>query len=229
MSKLIYLAEDEANIRNPLQTFLESAGFLVEAFENGDELFLAFTQKPCDLVILDVMMPGSSGFVICAKVRALSTVPIVMLTARDTDEDYINGMSLGCDDYLTKPFSPMKLVLKVKALFNRLDLVAKKVSVSNELVFGDLSLDLDNLTVFTNGVEVKITPTELKFLVHLIENKHRAVSREELLIKIWEQDAQIETRVTDDTVKRLRKKLASSKSTVAIETVWGFGFRMGGS
>jgi DNA-binding response OmpR family regulator len=228
MSKLIYIAEDEANIRNPIQSFLEKEGYTVMAFENGDALFTEFSTQPCDLAILDVMMPGSSGFVICAKLRAISNVPIIMLTARDTDDDYVSGISLGSDDYLTKPFSPVKLVVKIKALFRRLEMKAaiQDTQPTKKVEYADLTIDPNNLATYCKGVELRITNTEMKFLVHLIDNKERAVSREELLLKIWEHDASIETRVTDDTVKRLRRKLLDASSDTMIETIWGFGFRI---
>ena len=230
MSKLIYIAEDEANIRIPIKAFLEKEGYTVTAFENGDLLFDEFQKRAPDLVILDVMMPGSSGFIICTKIRAVSNIPIIMLTARGSDEDYTTGISLGSDDYLTKPFSPVKLVMRVKALFRRLEMESSVPSLkhtSNKIEYADISIDSDNLTTYCKGVELKLTNTELKFLIHLIQNKDKAISRDELLTKIWEHEYAIETRVTDDTVKRLRKKLANAKSDILIETVWGYGFRIG--
>jgi DNA-binding response OmpR family regulator len=121
MSKKIYIADDEANIRTAIKTFLESAGYAVEDFETGDLLLEAFSESPADLVILDVMMPGSNGFVVCKEIRKTSRVPIIMLTARDSDLDYATGLDLGSDDYLTKPFSPMALTMRVKAIFRRME------------------------------------------------------------------------------------------------------------
>jgi len=230
MNKLIYIAEDEANIRFPIKAFLEKEGYTVTAFENGDLLFEAFKSHAPDLVILDVMMPGSSGFIICTKIRAVSNIPIIMLTARGSDEDYTTGISLGSDDYLTKPFSPVKLVMRVKALFRRLEMessVPNIKPVSNKIEYADIIIDSDNLTTYCKGVELKLTNTELKFLMYLVRHKDKAISRDELLTKIWEHEYAIETRVTDDTVKRLRKKLANANSDTLIETVWGFGFRIG--
>jgi len=229
MSKLIYIAEDEANIRIPLKAFLEKEGYHVSAFENGDLLYDAFLEKVPDLVVLDVMMPGSSGFIICTKIRATSTIPIIMLTARGSDEDYATGISLGSDDYLTKPFSPVKLVMRVKALFRRLDMTPAEPQqpVNETLTFGDIQIDISNHTSTSKGEPLKLTNTELKFFSHLIKNKDKAVSRDELLSHVWGHEFAIETRVTDDTVKRLRKKLVDAASDVTVETVWGFGFRIG--
>ena len=119
--KKIYIADDESNIRIAIKTFLEKAGYLAEDFENGDLLLNAFSSREADLVILDVMMPGSNGFVICKELRKISRVPIIMLTARDSDLDYATAMDLGSDDYLIKPFSPMALVMRVKAIFRRIE------------------------------------------------------------------------------------------------------------
>ena len=119
--KKIYIADDETSIRLAIKTFLENAEYAVEDFETGDSLMAAFIESPADLVILDVMMPGSNGFIICKKIREISHVPVIMLTARDSDLDYATGLDLGSDDYLTKPFSPMALVMRVKALFRRME------------------------------------------------------------------------------------------------------------
>jgi len=224
MSKLIYIAEDEKNIRRLIQSFLEKEGYKVKAFENGDQLYEAFLQQSCDLMILDIMMPGSSGLIICTKIRAVSNVPIIMLTARDTDDDYISGISLGSDDYFTKPFSPVKLIMRVKAMFRRIEMDTK---ASNEtLTFSDIAIHSGKLMAYCKGIELGLTNTEFNLLSYLLENRDKAVSREELLNKIWGYDNAVETRATDATVKRLRKKLLEVGSNVSIDTVWGHGFRI---
>lgn len=226
MSKLIYIADDENNIRKLVKTFLENDGYIVKDFENGDLLLEEFNNKECDLVILDIMMPGSDGFEICTKIREKSTVPIIMLTARDGDIDYITGITLGSDDYFTKPFSPMALVMRVKAMFRRIDFekVQNNKNESFILKFGDININTDTKTVSHLNNNIDLTPNEYNLLTYLFENKDRAISREELLNKVWGYDSEIETRAADDTVKRLRKKI--SQTNMIIETVWGFGFRL---
>jgi DNA-binding response OmpR family regulator len=171
------------------------------------------------------MMPGSDGLTICSMIRQMSSVPIIMLTARDSDADFIAGITLGSDDYFTKPFSPMQLVMRVKAIFRRIDM-DKKPLTNQTLEFGDIKINLASKTVIStsNNEEIQLTPNEFNLLVYLMENQHRAVSRDELLDKIWGFTGGIETRVADDTVKRLRKKLADA--SLIIDTVWGFGFRI---
>ena len=227
MPKLIYIAEDEKNIRHLIRSFLEKEDYQVKAFENGDQLYDAFMQKPCDLIILDIMMPGSSGLIICAKLRAVSKVPIIMLTARDTEEDYISGISLGSDDYFTKPFSPVKLIMRVKAMFRRIDMDIQQ-KTEEVITVADVTICPEKLMAHSNGVELGLTGTEFNLLTYLFENRDRAVSRDELLNKIWGYDNAVETRATDATVKRLRKKLSDAGSGVSIETVWGHGFRING-
>ncbi len=226
MSKLIYIADDETNIRNLVKTFLENDGHTVIDFENGDLLLEEFNKKECDLVILDIMMPGSDGFEICTNIRKKSTVPIIMLTARDSDIDYITGITLGSDDYFTKPFSPMALVMRVKAMFRRIDFEKNQNNKNedSELKFGNITININNKIVSCNNSNIDVTPNEYNLLTYLFENKDRAVSREELLNKVWGYNSEIETRAADDTVKRLRKKIVNTN--VSIETVWGFGFRL---
>jgi len=136
--KTIYIADDEKDIREAIKTFLENAGFAVSAFENGDSLLNAFAETPADLVILDVMMPGSNGFACCKALRQISHVPIFMLTARDSDLDYQTGLDLGCDDFFTKPVSPMTLVMRVKALFRRIQYEREDALLKGDVaVFND--------------------------------------------------------------------------------------------
>jgi len=222
----IYIADDEKNIRDVVKLFLESEGYQVAAFENGDDLLGAYIKQPCDLVILDIVMPGSSGFTVCTELRKLSTVPIIMLTARDSDIDYATGINLGSDDYFTKPFSAMSLVMRVKAILRRIDyekVSSDKHSINN-LAYLDITLQVQNKLALIGGNAIDLTPNEYNLLQYLVENQDRAVSRDELLNKVWGYDSEVETRAADDTVRRLRKKIAPSR--VVIDTIWGFGFRL---
>ena len=194
-------------------------------FASGDALLEAFDAQPADLLVLDIMMPGMDGLSLCAAIRKRSDVPIILLTARDTDADLITGFTMGCDDYFTKPFSMIKLTLRVKAIFSRM---ADEQS-PEALSFGDLVLYSSKRTAYRNEQELKLTNTEFSLLKHLMENQDKVVSREELLNLVWGYDNFVETRATDDIVKRLRKKLSAASSAVVIETVWGIGFRLRGS
>jgi DNA-binding response OmpR family regulator len=226
MSKIIYIADDDNNIRNLLKSFLEREGFTVFSFATGDDLYDRFNDSPCDLIILDVMMPGHDGFFILNEIRKNSNVPIIMLTAKDSDADYIQGLNLGSDDYFTKPFSPIKLVTKVKSIFARLEAVNSiNVDASDsELEFADIKINRKTKSATLKGRELSLTPNEYTLLTYLMINSDRAVPRVELLDKICGYETEIETRVADDTVKRLRKKIVDSDAKIS--TVWGYGFRL---
>ena len=204
MNELIYIADDEKNICELMSRFLESAGYRTVCFESGESILAAIEKKVPDLIILDIMMPGISGLDVCAKVRSNSTVPIMIVSAKDSPIDRIEGISLGSDDYLVKPFLPLELVARVGAIFRRIEMARGGACDPDELSFAD----------------VTVIPGKRK-------NRERAVSRDELLKKLWQYDYDIPgTRAADDLVKRLRKKLASYGSSLGIEAVWGFGFRL---
>lgn len=228
MDKVIYIADDDDNIRNLLKSFLEREGYIIYGFPTGDDLLKRFITNPCDLIILDVMMPGRDGFFILTEIRKISNVPIIMLTARDSDADYIEGLNLGSDDYFTKPFSPIKLVTKVKSVFRRLEDSASESALpttsDDELVYSDIRINRKAKTATLKDDNLPLTPNEYSLLSYLIVNRDRAIPRAELLDKIWGYETEIETRVADDTVKRLRKKLADSDAKIT--TVWGYGFRL---
>jgi hypothetical protein len=219
----IFIADDEKNIRDLLGKFLEDAGHEVRLFENGDSLLTELDNSVPDIVVLDVMMPGIDGFTACSRIRkAHPDITIILLTARDTDADFMTGFMAGCDDYLTKPFSPLKLTLKVNAILSKL---GKNEKSTDEMTFGDLSLDASSFSCRVLDSELKLTKTEFQVLSLLLSTPEKAVSRDKLLSDIWGY-SEVETRVTDDTMKRLRKKLKDAGSRVHIETIWGFGFKL---
>lgn len=223
MTKIIYFADDEKNIRDLVVPFLEHDGFIVRAFETGDLLLEAYKNQKPDLVILDIMMPGTNGLDVMKSIRQYDNVPIIMLTARDSDVDFITAFNLGTDDYFTKPFSPIKLSLHVKALFKRLD--EKAIKNDTQYQFLDLTLDTEKRIALLSNEEMPLTKTEFDFLLVLIEKPETAFSRETLLNRIWGFD-DIESRAVDDTIKRLRKKFKQYHSQVSIKTVWGYGFKL---
>jgi len=224
--KRIYIADDDDNIREAIRAFLENDGYVVTGFPDGEALLSRFAQEPADLVILDIMMPGPDGFTVCSRIREQSTVPIIMLTARDSDLDYVRGISLGSDDYFTKPFSPTALVMRVKAIFRRIEFERQQQSTAagEKLRCGGVTIDRKAKSVRAGVRSLDLTPNEYDVLCYLMARPGQAVSRDELLREVWGCEAEIETRATDDTVRRLRKKLDGSG--LAIEAVWGFGFRL---
>ena len=219
----VYVADDEKNIRELLGTFLSNEDLTVELFETGDQLMLRFMEEEADVVVLDVMMPGTDGFGTAAAIRKRSDVPIILLTARDSDKDFVEGFSSGADDYFTKPFSPVQLTLRIKAILSRKN---KEVSTAETIQFQGLHLSEKDRLAYFKEKPIKVTNTEFELLKLLMEHPDQAISRDELLAQVWGYESNVETRVTDDTIKRLRKKLRQVDSDVQIETVWGYGFKL---
>ena len=228
MKASIYIADDEKNIRDVITKFLESDGYSVSAFENGDLLMQAFLKKPAQLVILDIMMPGTDGLTICKQLREITNVPIIMLSAKDTEFDYVQGITIGGDDYLTKPFRPTTLLMRVRSLLRRMDMNNPKAAEDKPqgLTVGNLEFNAPANTVYCNGKAIGFSQTELKMLTYMLKNTEKAYSKEELLEKIWGFETQVETRVTDETLRRIRRKLSLAGSNVGVETIWGYGYKI---
>ena len=227
MPQTIYVADDEKNIRDLIAAFLSNEKFEVMTFEDGDTLLAMCSECLPDLVILDIMMPGTDGLSICSMLRrANAELPIIIVSAKDSPFDRVTGLTLGSDDYLIKPFLPLELVARVRSLLRRTQKSAQVNEEVSELTFGTLKLFTKRRDAFLGGAPLMLTPTEFDFLAYLVQHKERAVSREELLQALWQVNWQADTRVTDDLVKRLRRKLRDMQSPVRVETVWGFGFRI---
>lgn len=225
--KRIAIADDEPNIRELIKSFLKNAGYDVQVFENGDDLYASFLLDSPDLIILDITMPGTDGLMICTKIRETSSVPIIIVSARDSELDRITGITIGSDDYLVKPFSPIELVTRVKALFRRMDYMMRDSAPDTaevQLSFGSININHKTRQAEHANASLSLSPTEYELLAYLVKNSDRAVSRDELLENVWRFDEPIDTRATDDVVKRLRKKLVPTN--VRIGAVWGFGFKL---
>ena len=228
MAKKIYVADDEKNICFLIQNFLEKEGFEVTCFHDGESILEACEKEMPDLCILDVMMPGMDGLTVCTQIRKRSHVPIIIVSAKDSPLDRITGITLGSDDYLVKPFLPLELVTRVKALFRRVDAFAgPEEETEDTREFGDIILYTKRRAAQLKGADFALTPLEFDFLNHMLEHPEHAASRDDLLKALWKVDSkEVDTRAVDDMVKRLRKKLKEQGSTVKIETVWGYGFRL---
>ena len=183
-----------------------------------------------DLLVLDVIMPKMDGLEVCRQFRLKEGyhTPVIMLTALGTTEDIVKGLDSGADDYLVKPFLPLELVTRVKALFRRVDAFSGQEEENSEnLELGDIVLFPGRRTASLKGEEFALTPLEFDFLRHMLEHPEHAASRDDLLKALWKVDSkEVDTRAVDDMVKRLRKKMKEQNSAVKIETVWGYGFRL---
>lgn len=224
--KLIYIADDEIKIQELIKMFLVKEGYEVETFSDGEALLDAFKGKQADMLLLDIMMPKLDGFAVCTEIRKVSNVPIIIISAKDGEGDKIAGLMLGSDDYMTKPFSPVELVLRVKAIFKRMELEKIPSNNADSMSIGDITVYPEGRYAVCRGQDLKLTPMEFNLFLYLIRHVNKGVSREELLNKVWGFDSEVDTRATDDMIKRIRKKLDSMETSIKIETLWGFGFKI---
>jgi len=224
LKELIYIADDEIKIQELIKMFIKKEGYEVCTFSDGETLLKAFRDRAADMLILDVMMPGIDGLALCSEIRKTNNVPIIFISAKDSESDKIAGLMLGGDDYMTKPFSPVELVLRVKNIFKLLDRDKEIKTNENLIRIQDVTIYIDGKYAVCNGEKLKLTPMEFNLLLYLSQNYNRGVSRSELLNKLWGFESEVDTRATDDMIKRIRKKLFDADSLLKIETLWGFGF-----
>ena len=221
----ILIADDNPEIREIIQILLSGEGFQVHEAASGTQALGMLKENTFDLIILDIMMPGMDGFALCTAIRRESRVPIIIVSAKDAPMDRVTGITLGSDDYMVKPFLPLELVARVKALFRRAGYIRQ--DAGETLVCANLSLDPRSRCMTVDGAHFSVTPTEFAFLQYLMERRGEAVSKQVLLKEVWElPDYDLDTRVADDLVKRLRRKFREAGCRAAIETVWGYGFRL---
>jgi phosphate regulon transcriptional regulator PhoB len=224
MKNTILVADDEEDVLNLVSANLKNVGYTVMRAENGESALNAARGDAPSLIVLDLMLPGMTGLEVCKVLKsdpATSNIPIIMLTAKAEEVDRILGLELGADDYITKPFSPRELVLRVKSVIRR---GGGSNDLDKVLNLGKISLDRTHHQVKVRSKPLDLTPTEFKLLMILMERKGRVQSRERLLSDVWGYENLIDTRTVDTHVRRLREKLGSEAQW--IETVRGFGYRV---
>lgn len=222
----ILIVEDEKNIANVIKAYLEKEGFNTLEASDGQMALDIFEREDIDLIILDLMIPKISGEEVCKKIRASSTVPIIMLTAKSHEEDRIEGLSIGADDYIVKPFSPREVVSRVKALLRRAyphsRPAAEKLSFNN----GDLEVDIDRMIVKKNNKDANLTANEFKVLLALISHQNMVLSREQLILSAFGHEYESYDRTIDAYIKNIRQKIEESpKEPQYIHTVYGAGYK----
>lgn len=224
---IIYAADPEADTRELLESYLSREGFQVRVFPDGQALLDAYRDQRPDFVILSAIMPKLDGLSACSMLRREDeALPILLLSSNDSPYDRVTGLTLGCDDYMVKPFLPLELAARIRAILRRCGRHQPKEESSGLLRFGPLSLNPGARSATLDDQPLPLTPTEFDFLSYLIGRDGAAVSREELLKNLWQVNWEADTRATDDLVKRLRRKLRERGSRLTIETVWGYGFRL---
>ena len=223
MSARILVVDDEPDLLELVRVNLAGSGYAVETAASGSDALAALRRAPPDVMILDLMLPDISGTELCARVRAdqrLTGLPIIMLTAKSEEIDRVVGLELGADDYVTKPFSPRELALRVRAVLRRRAPAGEDARVFEH---GDLRVDPDSHRASVNGREITLTAKEFQLLVALMGRPGRVMTRERLLDEVWGSDITVTSRTIDTHLKRLREKLGPASHL--IETVRGVGYR----
>lgn len=225
-NKTILLVEDEKSIRGFIKINLQRNNFLVIEAASGEEALSKMHTQKIDLAILDVMLPGIDGYHVCKEIReTYPSVGIIMLTAKSQDMDKIIGLEFGADDYMIKPFNPLELVLRVKALIRRTSNTANN-SNENILTYGPFKIEVDAQKAYKNDIELDLTPKEYMLLKIFIENPGKALKRDDLLDMAWGYNFMGDSKLVDVNIRRLRSKIEDDASNPAfIETVWGTGYR----
>ena len=225
MKPKILIVEDEISIRGFIKINLERNNFGVIEASSGEEALSLATQDTPDVVILDITLPGMDGFQVCEKLRKnYSNIGIIILTARSQDMDKIMGLEFGADDYMIKPFNPLELVARIKALLRRSQFFSS--SKAEVLESGPFKIDLLSQKLFKDDVEIDLTPKEYMLIKYFIENPGKAFSRDILLNTIWGYNYIGDLKIVDVNIRRLREKVEDQASKpIFIETVWGTGYR----
>ncbi len=224
MSRVL-VVEDEKDIAELVAHYLQRAGHNVETVTHGNKAVARVKESAPDLIVLDVMLPGMDGLLVCQALRAdaaTAAIPIIMLTARGAESERIAGLELGADDYVTKPFSPRELTARVAALLRRIN--RSSAGTTGRLIYGPINIDIERHSVDVDNAEVKLTAKEFLLLQYLVEHRGRVLSRDLLLTDVWGYQYTGGTRTVDVHIRRLREKLPVLAD--AIVTIKQFGYRL---
>lgn len=222
MSQIILVVEDEIKIAELIGKYLTLEGYEPILVDNGIDALAIFKQRQPALVILDVMLPGMNGLSVCERLRAVSDVPIILLTARVQDVDRLIGFASGADDYVCKPFNPQELMARVRAILRRIKTAAAPTTLS----FDKITIDQAQHGVWVSGVKVQLTQIEFKLLLQMLEQPTKVFSREELLLSSRGKYTESYERTIDFHVKNLRKKINIDAGSNYIHTVYGLGYKL---
>lgn len=222
MARSVLVVEDDKNIADLLRMYLEKEGFNVRIAADGGAAVQEFEKAAPDLILLDVMLPVLDGWGVLSRVRETSKVPVIMLTAKGETFDKINGLNMGADDYVVKPFEMKELLARINAVLRRTEL---PTDTRKKLSFDKLVIDLDSYELLVNGQKIDTPPKELELLYHMAESPNRVYTRNQLLDEVWGFDYFGDSRTVDVHIKRLREKLEGVSDQWALKTVWGVGYK----
>ena len=224
MAISVLIVEDDHNIQELLQMYLEKEGYAVTVASDGSQGLAKFRSIKPDLVLLDVMMPVMDGWSVCRAIRADSQTPIIMLTAKGETDDKVAGLKSGADDYVTKPFEMKELLARIEAVLRRTGNVPQEEN-ARRLSFDKMTIDMDAFELVIDGKKVDTPPKEMELLFYLASTPNRVYTRNQLLDEVWGFDYFGDSRTVDVHVKRLREKLEGVSETWNLKTVWGVGYK----
>ncbi len=224
MATSVLIVEDDHNISELLQLYLEKEGFSVTAAYDGGQGLAKFHASKPDLVLLDIMMPVMDGWTVCKNIRAEGDTPIIMLSAKSQTDDKVTGLQYGADDYITKPFEMKEVVARIHAVLRRTG-AAPSEAKARRLTFDKLTIDMDSFELIVDGKKVDTPPKEMELLFYLASSPNRVYTRNQLLDEVWGFDYFGDSRTVDVHVKRLREKLEGISDRWCLKTVWGVGYK----
>ena len=222
MARKILVVEDDRNISDLIRMYLEKEGFEVQTVFDGGSAVETFRSWEPDMVLLDIMLPVMDGWAVCSKIRETSRTPIIMITAKSEVFDRIQGLEMGADDYIVKPFEMKELIARINAVLRRTEI---PTDTRKRLVFDKLIIDLDSYELIVDGKKVDTPPKELELLYHLASTPNRVYTRNQLLDEVWGFDYFGDSRTVDVHIKRLREKVENVSDQWALKTVWGVGYK----
>ncbi len=220
----ILICDDQMVVHETLSEYLKAEGFKWISAFNGMEAISLFQKEKPDLIVLDLMMPIKNGIEVCKEIRQTSSIPIIMLTAKGEELDRIQGIELGADDYIVKPFSPKEVVTRIKSIFRRIQMQSHPKS-EEKLEFPGLEINLNSYEVKVDGNVMPFTPKEIEVLYFLASHPGRVYDREQILYKVWGYDYYGDTRVVDTQIKRIRQKLSIDHPSWSIKSIYGVGYK----
>ncbi|EKF25084.1 sensory transduction protein regX3 [Mycolicibacterium hassiacum DSM 44199] len=225
----VLIVEDEESLADPLAFLLRREGFEAKVVTDGPSALAEFERSGADIVLLDLMLPGMSGTDVCRELRARSKVPVIMVTARDSEIDKVVGLEIGADDYVTKPYSARELIARIRAVLRRGGDTADAVGDDNVLQTGPIRMDVDRHVVTVNGKPITLPLKEFDLLEYLMRNSGRVLTRGQLIDRVWGADYVGDTKTLDVHVKRLRSKIEPDPAhPVHLITVRGLGYKLEG-
>ena len=222
MARKILVVEDDRNISDLIRMYLEKEGFEVQTAFDGGAAVETFRAMQPDMVLLDIMLPVMDGWAVCSKIRETSRTPIIMITAKSEVFDRIQGLEMGADDYVVKPFEMKELIARINAVLRRTEIPN---DTSKRLTFDKLVIDLDSYELIVDGKKIDTPPKELELLYHLASTPNRVYTRNQLLDEVWGFDYFGDSRTVDVHIKRLREKIENVSDQWALKTVWGVGYK----